>query len=118
MGHLNRRQGQAGEDTAAVYLNKNGYTILERNYRTHWGEIDLIAVSKGILCFIEVKSKEQKYFGHPLDAVNDHKRQRIIKAAKSYLAHKYFSQDPVCRFDVISIDEEHKITLITDAFQI
>jgi putative endonuclease len=118
MGKINYRPGQAGENTAAAYLRRNGYAILERNYRSPWGEIDLIADYRGMVCFIEVKSREQSRFGYPLDAVDGKKQQKIIKAAKAYLAKKYFSREPVCRFDVISIDEKHQITLITDAFQI
>lgn len=114
---MNRRLGQAGEDAAAAYLMKQGYTILARNYRSPWGEIDLIARHQGSVCFIEVKSREQSYYGHPLDAVDERKRKRIIRAAKAYLAENYPSQEPNCRFDVVSIEEDHQISVISDAFQ-
>ncbi len=117
MGKVNRRLGQAGEDAAARYLIKNGFGIIARNYRSPWGEIDIVAKDKNILCFIEVKSREQKNCGHPLEAVDRIKREKIIKAAKAYLATNNISPEQVCRFDVVSIEEDQTIILLTDAFQ-
>ncbi|MEW6515801.1 MAG: YraN family protein [candidate division FCPU426 bacterium] len=117
MGRLNRSSGLAGEKAAAEYLLRHGYSILEKNYRTPWGEIDLIAKQEDCLCFIEVKNRRQGVYGHPLEAVSALKQKRITRAAQAYLSEKFISQEPSCRFEVIGIDENGEITHIKDAFQ-
>ena len=68
-GRSRQRVGQAGEDAAAALLADQGYTIVERNYRTRMGEIDLIAEEDGVLCFVEVKARRSARLGHPSEAV-------------------------------------------------
>ena len=94
--------GIEGERFAADYLAKKGYRILERNYRYHRNEIDIIARHQKTLCFIEVKTRSSHEKGHPADAVTTIKQREIIKAAKAFLA---FSGEEAtdCRFDVIAV---------------
>lgn len=103
---------------AAAYLERKGYQILERNYRTRDGEIDLIAQREGTVVFVEVKTARNLSFGPPQCWVNCRKRDHLIRAAAAYLAEK--SSDEVnCRFDVIAIlvdKKEAKLTHIVNAF--
>ena len=105
--------GDIGERQAAFYLRLRGYKILKRNYRTRFGEIDIIAEKKGELIFVEVKKRKNDAFGGGSAAVNTAKQQKIVKAAKSFLS--FYEKEPPCRFDVIEINA-NRITHIKDAF--
>ena len=113
--------GQKGEETAALYLRRKGYKIIEQNYRySRLGEIDLIAQEGKDLVFVEVKTRSSLSFAEPEEAVNYQKQKRIIKLAQGYLLNQKLEQVN-CRFDVVSIiiDQEGKtksIKLIRDAF--
>ncbi len=96
--------GKKGEGIAVDYLKRNGFKILERNYRTRYGEVDIIAEENGTLVFIEVKTRSTDLFGHPLEAVTKEKQEKIKRLALSYLG-KIQREMPV-RFDVISINLE------------
>ena len=100
---LNSRQnlGQSGEDIAAKFLSKSGYTLLARNYRRRCGEIDIIAKKGGDLIFVEVKTRSDDYHMHPRHAVTSEKQKSIIYAAENYL--KRYNIDKESRFDIISI---------------
>jgi putative endonuclease len=110
--------GKTGEDRAARFLSQRGYRILDRNYRTKQGEIDLIALDRGELVFVEVKTRTSDAFGAPELAVNPRKQQRMVRAALSYLKYKKLHQMP-CRFDVVAIssETEQEIELIPNAFE-
>jgi putative endonuclease len=112
-----KKLGQAGEDRAARYLEKQGYRILERNYRAPCGEIDLIAMHQGELVFVEVKTRTNEAYGAPELAVNPRKQQRMVKAALGYIRYKNLHQVP-CRFDVVAISaaSEKEIEVIRHAF--
>lgn len=77
--------GQTGENLAATYLLKQGYVITERNYRTRWGEIDIIARNGYTIYFFEVKTRYSSEYGHPFEAVSYRKRRNIQRAAWAYL---------------------------------
>ena len=111
--------GRQGEDRAARYLSGHGYKVLERNFRTPLGEIDLIALHEGEIVFVEVKTRTDGSFGPPELAVNPAKQRRMIKAALSYIKAKKFHQMP-CRFDVVAINgaSEREVELIRNAFEI
>jgi putative endonuclease len=111
--------GQAGEDQAAKFLERRGYRIVERNYRTPNGEIDLIAVHEGSVVFVEVKTRSSDAFGAPELAVTPQKQRRMIKAALGYIKRRQFHQMP-CRFDIvaISMSAEKEIELIQNAFEV
>ena len=110
--------GKEGEDRAANFLARQGYKILERNYRTRAGEIDLIALHEGMVVFVEVKTRTSNAFGAPELAVTLQKQQRMVKAALGYLRYKKLHQVP-CRFDVVEISTaaEKEVELIQNAFE-
>jgi putative endonuclease len=110
--------GREGEDRAAKFLVKRGYRILERNYRTRSGEIDLIALDQGVVVFVEVKTRTNNAFGAPELAVTPQKQQRMLKAALAYMKYKRLHQVP-CRFDVVAISAAAgpEIELIQNAFE-
>ena len=119
MPHLNRRtQGKAGEDLAARYLEKNGFKIIERNYRFERGEIDLVAEEGQELVFIEVKLRRSIAYGLPEDAVTEEKQEQVHTVADGYLFEHNIDDRPI-RFDVIAIEERKgntEIRHIRDAF--
>jgi putative endonuclease len=110
--------GKEGEDRAARFLSKQGYRILERNYRTRSGEIDLIALHQGMVVFVEVKTRTNDAFGAPELAVTPPKQRRLVNAALGYIKHKKLHQVP-CRFDVVAISAsaEKELELIQNAFE-
>lgn len=118
MSLLGKLLGRTGEDRAARFLVSRGYRILERNYSTRSGEIDLIALHLGTVAFIEVKTRSSDAFGAPELAVNQRKQQRMIKAALGYIKLKKLHQVP-CRFDVVAINtaNEQQVELIQNAFE-
>ncbi|ABY92989.1 YraN family protein [Thermoanaerobacter sp. X514] len=95
--------GSLGEKIAAQYLLKSGYKILEKNFKCKIGEIDIIALFKKEIVFVEVKTRTSTSFGTGSEAVNFRKQQRILKIAQLYLAttEKFRNFQP--RFDVIEI---------------
>lgn len=113
---MNKRAvGTQYEQEAAEYLKKNGYLILEKNFRCKTGEIDLIAKSEGYLCFIEVKYRSGISKGYPAEAINPNKIRRITRTAQFYMLIHKIPQETPCRFDAVLI-LEHEITLIKNAF--
>ncbi len=118
MSFLKKILGRAGEDLAAEFLMKRGYRIVERNYNTRMGEIDLIALHEGAIVFIEVKTRTSDAYGAPELAVGRRKQQRMVKAALAYLKYKKLHQMP-CRFDVVAITAaaNEGVELIQNAFE-
>lgn len=106
--------GRAGEIKAAEFLKKNGFKILTTNYRTSFGEIDIVADDNGTLVFVEVKTRSSDDFGAPSEAVNAKKREKYYKVASFYL-QKEKKLDSPCRFDVVEI-ENGRINHIINAF--
>ncbi len=113
--------GKRSEEIAAQYLCSKGYRILERNYRTPRGELDLIAQDGDVLVFVEVKARRGVVFGEPQWAVDARKRQHLIKASLFYLSRKKI-QDRCCRFDIVIVREDNhgqiSIELIQNALEI
>jgi putative endonuclease len=113
-----RQLGDAGEDLAAAALKKQGYQILERNYVTPLGEIDLIARHRGELVFIEVKTRRSDKFQDPRDAVTPAKQARLQRLADYYLQRKRLGEVEI-RFDVVGItweDDQPRVNIIPAAF--
>ncbi len=111
--------GQIGEDIASAYLEGQGYEILERNFRSSIGEIDIIAKDGETLIFIEVKTKSNKDFGLPQEMVTSKKQHKLIKVAYSYLKEKNLEDIP-WRIDVVAITKNkngNQIELIRNAIQ-
>lgn len=93
--------GRWGEAEAAKYLRKKGYTIVAANYRTRFGEIDLIARKGGFLAFVEVKLRKDDSHGAAMEFVDARKQQRLRTTATLYLAQHETELQP--RFDVIEV---------------
>jgi putative endonuclease len=112
--------GQLAEKTAVTFLKNKGYKIRERNYRTKFGEIDIIAQDKDVLVFIEVKARHSLKLGSPGEAVFARKQRQISKAAINYLKINKLLES-AARFDVVSLlykDKVSEISLIKDAFEL
>lgn len=109
----NRRLGARGERRARAYLRKNGYRILEKNYKNPFGEVDIIAKKGEVVAFVEVKTRQTDAFGAPSEAVNKTRRQRYVRAAKYYFAGQEIVWS--VRFDVIEV-YRGKINHIENAY--
>lgn len=111
--------GKIAEDMASVYLQKNGYKILTRNFRFQKAEIDIIAEKENLVIVVEVKARSTDTFILPQEAVTKAKIKSIVSAANHYLEE--FHKDKEVRFDIISILPDEKKNLIidhiADAFQ-
>lgn len=115
----NLKLGAEAESMAASYLRHQGYVILEKNYRSKFGEIDLIAKDKNTLVFIEVKARRSGSFGHPKEAVNRVKQKKISMVALAYMRVKRAMNMPV-RFDVVAICSQKGnvgIEIVKNAFE-
>lgn len=118
-GDQRRRLGDRGEERAVRFLKKQGYRILERNYRCFCGEADIIAEDGDVLAVVEVKTRRDRSFGPAKQAVTRKKQLTLSKVALFYRKQargKY----PRARFDVVAIDEadEAPIQLIKNAFEL
>ncbi len=114
----NRDVGDLGEEIARRHLLQLGYEILESNYRTRNGEIDLISRTGTTLVFVEVKLRRTTAFGDPLDAVTPRKQRTIRLMAEQYLYERTPDYDDL-RFDVVGIflpGARPEITHIENAF--
>lgn len=94
--------GAEGERAAAEFLEARGYRILDRNYRTRLGELDLVADEGGTLVFVEVKVRRNDRFGGPAAAITPAKQARIARLAQQYVVSRRLGGRP-CRFDVVLI---------------
>ena len=115
-----RRQtlGKAGEDIACEELRRRGYEILARRYRTRYGEIDVVALHRGVLVFVEVKARVGDRFGTGAEAVTAWKQRRIAQMAADYVVRRRLHERP-CRFDVVAVtmgEGEPRVDVIPDAF--
>jgi putative endonuclease len=102
MGREKKNIGVAGEKIASVYLKKKGYRILESNFRTPFGEIDLVARYKKIIVFIEVKSRTTSSLGPPYLSVTKAKERHIIKNSLYYLKSRRL-MGANWRIDIVSV---------------
>lgn len=113
----NRRQiGSDYEKRAAEYLKQQGFCIIEQNFYSRSGEIDIIAKDGRYLVFVEVKYRRDNSCGNPLEAVNAKKQKRICRTAFYYCAKHGYGDITPCRFDVIAMEGEDQITHIKNAF--
>lgn len=120
---MDKRQiGNSGEAIAEKAYWENGYTTLEKNYKTRFGEIDLILEKGELLIFCEVKTRKENSLYRGALAVTKAKQKRIILATQHYLCSMQLSQ-PFVRFDVAEVyyskgDELPKINIIESAFEV
>lgn len=87
---------------ALKYLEKNGYEILDRNFYTKFGEIDIIGIKEKEIIFFEVKTRRNQKYGSPAEAVNYYKKKHFIKSAEFYMYSKKMYTEKI-RFDVIEV---------------
>ncbi|KKR03295.1 MAG: hypothetical protein UT31_C0025G0003 [Parcubacteria group bacterium GW2011_GWF2_39_13b] len=99
-----RKLGDIGEEAAEKYLKKLGYRILEKNYNRKWGEIDIVAKFKKDIVFVEVKSKNKDSKFLPAQNVNFFKQQRLIRAARSWLAENKIKSEVAWQIDVLIVE--------------
>ena len=111
--------GASAETIATEFLQQRGMTLMQRNYRCRWGEVDLIMLDGDILVFVEVRYRRQLKYGSGAETVTPYKQKRIIQTARSYIQR--FAELPACRFDIVSITGSLKdgpvISCLPDAFQ-
>lgn len=111
--------GVQGEKLAVEHLAQNGYKVIKCNYRCKIGEIDIIALEKDVLCFVEVKTRTSEEQGHPLESITPAKQRKLSLVALNYLQEHEMLHLQEARFDVVSILEESgelKIEIIQNAF--
>ncbi|MCX7858110.1 MAG: YraN family protein [Deltaproteobacteria bacterium] len=111
-----REKGIKGEELALEILKKDGYKIIERNYHSPYGEIDIIAKCGDVIVFVEVKRRDSKSFGDSLSAIDEKKKRRIVMTALYYLKKENQTAKKF-RFDVVGIDE-NSVKVIKNAFVI
>ena len=105
--HSTVQAGKAGEQAALSLLQRKGYKILVTNFRTRFGEIDIVAQEENILVFVEVKTRWSRKFGLPEEAVTPQKIRSIIKASEYYkLIHPKTPE--LMRIDVVAIEVENQ----------
>jgi len=111
--------GKIGEQIAVEHLLKEGYRIVDRNFRVPGGEIDIVARDEGVLVFIEVKNYSYRNFYLPMYSISKKKRMRLFRTAEEYLYRKDIINND-CRFDIILIyrseSGKRKVELIKNAF--
>lgn len=101
--------GKKAEQQANDFLQAHGLTLVEANFRTRFGEIDLIMQDQADIVFVEVRTRNRIDYGSALESVSQSKQKKIIKTALSYLQQKKQLDKIGCRFDVIAIDNLNPI---------
>lgn len=112
--------GREGEAIAIEYLRKNGYRIVEQNYRCRLGEIDIVAVDRKTICFIEVKRRSTDAYDRPEVAVHKRKQRKLSRVALHFLKKRGLLHVRA-RFDVVAIrrkGEENEVEHIRNAFEV
>ena len=111
-----RHVGAAAESKAATFLVNHGYRLVERNFRSKIGELDIVAFDGDVLCFIEVRSRANDRCGDAALTVNHAKQRRVTRAAHAYLSARrvVFHE---ARFDVVAITGDD-IALLRDAWRL
>ena len=107
----NKQKAQEGETLACESIQKQGYTILKRNYHFGHGEIDIIADDHGTTVFIEVKTRSSQWYGAPEYSITFSKQKQLRHIAQGYFFEKQISDMP-CRFDVITIEYQNNLPVI------
>ncbi len=102
LGILNKKQlGDIAEKKACAFLQTKGFSLINRNYRSPFGEIDLIMQDKNEVVFIEVRSRSYTTFGTAIESINKTKQQKVIKSAVCYLQKRKWLDKVNYRFDVV-----------------
>jgi putative endonuclease len=96
--------GAGGEEEACRLLRGSGYRILERNYRTRWGELDAVASEGGELVFVEVRARSSDEFGSGAESVGPVKQRQLVRMAQVYMQDRRVGPEQTCRFDVVELE--------------
>jgi putative endonuclease len=107
--------GAQAEAAAARYLQQRGLQLLTRNYRSRFGEIDLILQDRETLVFVEVRMRSGNAFGGAAASVDAHKQSKLVRTAQHYLAT--LAHIPPCRFDVVLLSSPDAIQWVKNAFE-
>ncbi len=111
--------GRTAEAFTCSYLQDQGLTLLARNYRSPFGEIDLVMRDNATLVFIEVRQRRSEEFGTPAETVDTRKQARLRATAAHYLQHRPRESQKPCRFDIVAITDDtrgQRIEWLRDAF--
>ena len=122
MFSFKRKVGNQAEDIALEYLSTHGLELIEQNYLTKMGEIDIIMLDKSeqTLVFVEVRYRQNTSFGSATDTVDQNKQVKLIRTAQYYLQQHSEYQEFICRFDVVGVESDlkyPKINWIKNAFE-
>jgi len=122
MFSFKRKVGNQAEEIALKHLNQRGLELIEQNYLTKFGEIDLIMLDtdQQILVFVEVRYRQNNKFASATDTIDHNKQSKIIRTAKHYLQRHEKFDEYICRFDVVGVESDlkyPKINWIQDAFE-
>jgi len=120
VGDDRKQYGQQGEDAVARFLRRKGYKIIQRNYRTPLGEIDIIARHQKTLVFVEVKARRSSAYGDPKWALTATKQRKISMVALTYLKQHGVTHTKA-RFDVVTVQHAEavpRIEVIPNAFEL
>jgi len=109
-----RAEGDLAEDAALAYLEGQGLRLKARNYRSRFGEIDLVLDDRGTLVFVEVRKRANARFGGAAESITAAKRDKLVATARQYLAG--LRREVPCRFDAVLIDGTGTVDWIRDAF--
>ena len=117
-----KQLGAHGEDLAVEFLKRQGYRILQRNFKLKFGEIDIVAQESDTVCFVEVRTKTGNEMGTPFESVTPAKQRKLSKLALAYLKNQYKSIEVRARFDVVAVvsqdGREEKVEVIKNAFEV
>lgn len=94
--------GKNGEEAAVHFLERRGYKIIQQNFRAQCGEVDIIAMDKDVLCFVEVRTRTTEDEGHPFESISYAKKRKLARMAAYYMMVKNL-QDIQARFDVVAV---------------
>lgn len=111
-----RSEGGAAEQRALEHLRAQGLELIERNYRSRWGEIDLVMDDDGVIVFVEVRYRRHAHFGGAVGSIDERKRRKIVHTAQDFLVRRRLG-DRAARFDVVSVAGSDRVDWIAGAFE-
>ncbi|HEY9132622.1 MAG TPA: YraN family protein [Dyella sp.] len=111
-----RSIGNTYEEQACTALQREGLTVLDRNYHTRYGELDLVMLDRDIVVFVEVRFRGSQHGGSAAESITASKRKKLILAARYWLAAHPRHARLSCRFDVVSYDGPAEVSWLRAAF--
>ncbi|MCC6934389.1 MAG: YraN family protein [Candidatus Yanofskybacteria bacterium] len=104
MGNITDRVGKKGEELACAWLTESGFSIVDRNWRRPWGELDIVARRNGVIHFIEVKTAQRLVSGfEPFLRANGWKMHKVMRTAQTWLSANRYTDETPWQMDVISV---------------